>query len=263
MKLLPTADLSKIPGLLLNGADVFHFRCHPGLACFNQCCRNLQFFLNPYDIIRLKQNLGISSGEFIDQHTDVVLRPGHHFPDVLLRMADNREKTCPFLTSSGCGVYKDRPYTCRAFPVEHGLYSDAAAGETRLVYFFRPPDFCLGRHEPTLWTLKTWEADQKAAFYNQMTIAWAEVAWLFKDSPFGEAGPESQKGRMAFMAAYNVDGFREFVLGSSFLQRYKVAADLRMRLKSDDVAMLRLGMAWIKVFCFGHKTSELTPNAQF
>ncbi|RJP94233.1 MAG: YkgJ family cysteine cluster protein [Desulfobacteraceae bacterium] len=257
MKLVETDNLSGIRGRMIKDTDTFTFRCHPAVSCFNKCCRNLNFYLNPYDIIRLKQSLNIPSDAFIDNYTDIVLRPGHHFPDVLLRMADNPEKTCPFLTDGGCRVYPDRPHTCRAFPVEHGLYVDAGKNATRLVHFFRPPEFCEGQHEDTVWTLKTWEADQEAAFYNQMTAAWANVMRLFQANPFGGQGPESQKGRMAFMAAYNVDAFREFVLTSSFLQRYKIEAGLRMRIKSDDVAVFKLGMAWIKMFLFGVKTPEV------
>ncbi|MDO9265047.1 MAG: YkgJ family cysteine cluster protein [Desulfosalsimonadaceae bacterium] len=260
MKLVETDNLSDVRGRMIKDTDTFAFRCHPGVSCFNKCCRNLNFYLNPYDIIRLKQNLNIPSDAFIENYTDIVLRPGHYFPDVLLRMADNPEKTCPFLTDTGCRVYADRPHTCRAFPVEHGLYVDAEKNATQLVHFFRPPEFCEGRHENTVWTLKTWEADQEAAFYNQMTAAWANVMRLFQADPFGGQGPEGQKGRMAFMAAYNVDAFRKFVLNSTFLQRYKIQAGLRMRVKTDDVAVFKLGMAWIKMFLLGIKTSEIKPK---
>ncbi|MDA8405004.1 MAG: YkgJ family cysteine cluster protein, partial [Desulfobacteraceae bacterium] len=60
MKRVETDNLSEIRGQLIPDGDTFAFRCHPGAACFNQCCRNLNFFLNPYDIIRLKKHLNIS-----------------------------------------------------------------------------------------------------------------------------------------------------------------------------------------------------------
>lgn len=265
MKYVELNDLSEIEsenqsgnrGRLLSASDTFEFRCHPGVECFNLCCRNLNFFLNPYDVIRLKQCLALSSADFIEKHTDIIVRPGHFFPDVMLRMADNEEKTCPFLSAAGCRVYPDRPHTCRAFPVEHGIYYDAGKSQTRMVHFFRPPDFCKGRFETTSWTLASWEADQEAAFYNQMTMRWAEVARLFQNDPFGAEGPDGQKGKMAFMAAYNIDAFREFVLYSSFLKRYKVDSRLRLKIKSDDVAVLKLGMAWIKMFLFGIQVKEI------
>jgi uncharacterized protein len=257
MKYVETDNLSEIKGRMLKETETFAFRCHPGVSCFNLCCRNLNFFLNPYDVVRLKQNLAITSDQFIEAYTDMVVRPGHHFPDVMLKMADNEEKTCPFLSAQGCLVYPDRPHTCRAFPVEHGLYYDAQKDKTRLVHFFRPPAFCQGRHETTTWTLASWEKDQEASFYNQMTVKWAKIMQLFQNDPWGGEGPNGQKGKMAFMAAYNVDAFRDFVLHSSFLKRYKVRSPLRMKIKTDDVAMLKLGMAWIRMFLFGEKTKDI------
>ena len=40
----------------------FSFACHPGVPCFNACCGDVNIFLTPYDIIRLKQKLGIKIG---------------------------------------------------------------------------------------------------------------------------------------------------------------------------------------------------------
>jgi uncharacterized protein len=257
MKIIETDDLTMVRGRMLAETDTFTFMCHAGLTCFNQCCRNLNLFLYPYDILRLKKNLNISSDRFIETHTDIVVRPGHHFPDVLLRMADNDQKTCPFLTESGCRVYPDRPHTCRAFPIEHGVFYDAKTDRSRQVYFFRPPNFCQGRLETVSWTVKNWESDQAAAFYTTMTLQWAELMRLFQNDPWGGEGPGGCQGKMAFMAAYNMDAFREFILTSSFLQRYSIKPELRLKVKTDDLALLKLGMAWIKLFLFGVRTGEI------
>jgi uncharacterized protein len=271
MKRLEIDDPGKLKGRLLAEGEKFAFRCHPAISCFNQCCRNLNLFLYPYDIIRLKKNLGMTAAQFIEQHTDMVLRPGHHLPDVLLRMGDNAEKTCPFLTDAGCRVYVDRPYTCRMFPLEQGLYFQekppvpGSRGTDKTlhaqpVYFFRPPDFCMGQTETTLWTRQTWEADQQAAFYTRMTAQWADLMTLFASDPWAGQGPGGPKGKMAMMAAYNMEGFRDFVLNSSFLKRHVVKIDLRRKLKTDDMALLRLGMAWIRLFLFGQETDLLRAS---
>lgn len=251
MKYVETDDPASMPGRLLKETDRFCFRCYPGISCFNRCCRNLNLFLYPYDVIRLRKCLAMSSGEFIDAYTDVVFRETSYFPSVLLRMAENEEKTCPFLSQDGCRVYMDRPQTCRAFPIEHGIYYDAQTGQSRLLHYFRPPDFCQGRFEETTWTKDSWASDQEAVFYNQMTLEWADLMRLFQTDPWGGEGPDGQKGKMAFMATYNIDAFREFVLNSSFFKRYKVKPDIRLKIKSDDVALLRLGMSWVKLFLFG------------
>lgn len=260
MKYIDEKDLNNLPGIQLKPGDSFAFRCHPDIACFNRCCRNLNLFLYPYDVIRLKGALGIDSDRFLDQYVDVVLRDFNFFPDVLLHMADNAERTCPFLTDTGCSVYPDRPDTCRTFPVEQGLRYDTRSGKNEPVHIFRPPDFCLGQQAKTLWTIDTWSQDQESLTYNKMTTRWAEIKQLFQKDPWGGEGPEGPKARMAFMAAYNIDRFREFVFASSFLNRYKLKAALVKKIRSDDAALLKLGFDWIKLFVWGVTSKQIRPR---
>jgi len=257
MKYLDAEKQDQIPGRRLTAGDTFNFRCHPEIACFNRCCRNLNLFLYPYDVMRLKHHLGINSDEFIDRHVDVVLRDGHHFPEVLLRMADNDQRTCPFLIDAGCRVYADRPDTCRTFPVEQGALFNAAGGKSTLMHFFRPPDFCLGAQESQQWTIHSWAQDQDAELYHQMTLRWAEIRRLFQNDPWGSEGPHGAKAKMAFMAAYNLDRFREFLFDSSFFKRYHVKPDLKKKLRVNDKALLLFGFEWIKFFVWGIKSKSI------
>jgi len=260
MKYITADNPEDIGSQPLGDQERFCFRCYPGISCFNRCCRNLNLFLYPYDVIRLRKSLGVTSGELIDAYTGVVFREGSHFPSVLLRMAENDEKTCPFLSDAGCRVYSDRPQTCRAFPVEQGVYFETQSGQSRLLHYFRPPDFCQGRFEETAWTTDSWATDQESVFYNKMTVEWAHLMRLFHEDPWAGEGPQGQRGKMAFMATYNIDAFRDFVFNSSFLKRYKVGSDIRLKIKSDDVALLRLGMAWVRLFLFGQTGKEIRPG---
>jgi Fe-S-cluster containining protein len=260
MKFIDPQDMLSVSGIALKPGDKFRFRCHPGIACFNRCCRNLNLFLYPYDVLRLKQALKIGSDRFLDRYVDVVLREANSFPDVLLRMAENSEQTCPFLDQSGCTVYADRPDTCRTFPVEQGLRYDAATGRSEPAYFFRPPDFCLGPREKTEWTVETWAADQQAATHNRMTARWARIKRLFQNDPWGAEGPAGPKARMAFTAAYNVDRFRDFVFQSSFLKRYRVKPDRVRRCRRDDTQLLVLGFEWIELFVWGLPSKTIRPK---
>ncbi len=258
MKRIDKDSIDSVRGRKLETGDEFNFRCSPDVACYNKCCRNLNLFLYPYDVIRLRANLGITSSEFLDEYTDVVMREENSIPDVLLRMADNDEKTCPFLTDAGCSVYPDRPDTCRSFPVEQGLmfgdgvdmFSSKGPGPER-VFFFRPPDFCRGQEEDELWTVDDWISDQEAEIFSTMTAKWAELKSLFSEDPWGRDGPYSDKAKMTFMAAYNVDDFRAFVFESSFLKRFKVKPKIVKKIKANDLDMLKLGFGWIKLFLWG------------
>ncbi|MFH1991148.1 MAG: YkgJ family cysteine cluster protein [Pseudomonadota bacterium] len=253
MKYIDIDNLEQLPGRRLEAGDTFLFRCHPKIACFNQCCRNLNLFLYPYDVIRLKKRLNITSNEFLDNHVDIVLRASNFYPEVLLKMSDNTERTCPFLSNAGCMVYPDRPDTCRTFPLEQGVLYDAAGNSTTLVHFFRPPDFCKGQHENSVWTTRSWAQDQQAVIYNQMTLQWSELKRRFQDDPWGQEGPVGPKAKMVFMATYNLDQFRDFVLNSTFLRRYKVKSATLNKIRSEDVELMQFGFEWVEFFIWGIK----------
>jgi Fe-S-cluster containining protein len=256
MKYIDIKKIEELPGSRLEPDDTFSFRCYPEIACFNRCCRNLNLFLYPYDVLRLKNALGISSDQFLDRYVDVVLRSDNFFPEVLLRMSENKEKTCPFMLDAGCAVYADRPDTCRLFPMEQGILYAAAGEKDRVVYFFRPPDFCRGPDESTQWTAARWAKDQQTETYQQMTIRWAELKRLFQTDPWGAEGPQGAKAKMTFMAAYNLDRFRDFVFNSSFLKRYKVKADILKKIKNEDKHLLQFSFDWIKFYLWGIKTKR-------
>jgi Fe-S-cluster containining protein len=251
MKPVDADNIDTLKGRRLEPGDTFQFRCHEGLSCFNRCCRNLNLFLYPYDVLRLKNRLGMSSDAFLDRHVDAVLREGSYFPEVLLRMADNSEKTCPFLSDEGCRVYPDRPDACRTFPVEHGVLFDANGKTADRLSFFRPPEFCKGQFEDETQTLDSWNDDQEAEVYGEMTTRWAELKQLFSNDPWGAEGPSGSRAKMAFMATYNLDRFREFVFGSSFLKRYRVKPVTVKKVRTDDAAMMKLGFAWVRLFLWG------------
>ena len=257
MKSISAEAMETLPGVRLKPTDTFSFRCHKDLDCFNRCCRNLNLFLYPYDVIRLRKALGLTADQFLERHVDVVMRDGNAFPDVLLRMADNDQRTCPYLSSSGCRVYKDRPDTCRTFPVEHGLLFKGPQARPERVSFYRPPDFCLGQHEAQSLTLASWSEDQQADVYNQMTAKWAAVRALFQKDPWGPAGINGPKGKMAFMAAYNIDRFREFVFQSSFLKRYRVKKNLVKKLRASDRQLMLFGFEWIRFFIWGIRSPDI------
>ena len=84
-----------------------------------------------------------------------------------------------------------------------------------------------------------------------MTLPWAELKRLFQSDPWGVQGPAGSKAKMAFMATYNLDRFREFVFKSSFLKRYKVQTKRLHQIEKDDVALLNFGFEWVKLFVWG------------
>jgi hypothetical protein len=55
------------------------------------------------------------------------------------------------------------------------------------------------------------------------------------------------------MVSYNIDEFRRFVFDSTFLQRIPVDDKAREELKTDDVALLKFGVHWLKSILFKPK----------
>ena len=66
----------------------FCFNCYPGISCFNACCKQADITLAPYDIIRLKNRLGMTSTEFLKKHTVPFEMDAHGLPGVKLRTTD-------------------------------------------------------------------------------------------------------------------------------------------------------------------------------
>jgi uncharacterized protein len=92
------------------------YACRKGIACWNACCRNIDIPLTPYDILRLKQHLGISSSESLLKYTLPYEIDPNGFAGVKLRPVE-KGTACQFMKPEGCGVYEDRPTSCRYYPV--------------------------------------------------------------------------------------------------------------------------------------------------
>ena len=79
----------------------------------------------------------------------------------MLKMSDDEEKSCPFLSDKGCTVYEDRPFSCRAYPLERAV-ARLDDGYGRLVqYFIANHSHCFGHMESREWTVREWTEDQQ------------------------------------------------------------------------------------------------------
>jgi Fe-S-cluster containining protein len=83
----------------------FSYQCN---AC-SRCCHNKAIRVGPYEILRLARRLGMTTTEFIEQHTEA--------GGTVLRMRDENDRACIFLNQQGCSVHPDRPLACRLYPL--------------------------------------------------------------------------------------------------------------------------------------------------
>ena len=229
------------------GNKTFRFACHPGVSCFTRCCRDLQLFLYPYDIIRLKKRLGINSEEFLNSYCGVVQAANPYFPSVMLLMQDNAEKTCPFLNEQGCSVYEDRPSACRTYPLERAVDRSPDHPKKQAFYFMTNHPYCKGHAEEVEWTVKEWIRDQNLLYYNEMDDMWADMDTLFTGNPWQGEGVAGPRQLLAFMVCYNLDRFRQYVGDHDLLAKFKLEKSRRKLIDSDDEALLKFGFDWLKL----------------
>jgi len=226
----------------------FTFACHPGVPCFNACCRELNQFLTPYDIIRLKRHLGLSSGEFLSRYTRQHIGPETGLPVMVLRQDASQGMTCPFLTEKGCGVYPARPASCRSYPLARMATRCRETGRITEHYAVLREPHCHGFQEDTEQTVRQWIAAQELAAYNEMNDMLMEIIGLkmrLHPTPL-----DFREQHMFHLACYDLDTFRAQILDTVAIGELSVEAGLKEKARSDDEALLRLSMAWLKKVLF-------------
>jgi Fe-S-cluster containining protein len=239
--------------------DKFKFACHPGVSCFNKCCGDVNIILSPYDVLRIKNRLGIKSSEFLDKYTLLPIQKGMKTPMVLLRMNDDEKKTCQFLTDEGCGIYSDRPWPCRMYPVGMAAQKDTPDGwRGDRFYFLLQEDVCEGFGEPKEQTIEEWLEGQEVDDYDWWGEAFKELS--LHEHLDGEETLSPEKMHMLFTACYDIDKFREFVFDSTLLQRFDVDEDFVDEMRSNDEALLRFAFLWLRFSLFGEPTVKPKPE---
>lgn len=257
-KLEKMADISPIR---LGMDSRFKFKCHKDVECFTKCCRGINIILTPYDIIRLKNRLGLDSEEFLAIYTEPRLMEKTDLPVVTLRLLDDEEESCPFVRDDGCIIYEDRPTTCRYYPVGVATLTHKEGADDEGFFFFVNEPHCRGFEEDAEWTVREWRKDQGVDIHDDINEGWTDLVVRKRSFPSNIKLTEKSK-ELFFMASYNIDKFRRFVFESSFLKRYEVPPETVEQIKTDDIALLRFGLAWLKELLFNYENFEVNMEKQ-
>ncbi|MBZ0266477.1 YkgJ family cysteine cluster protein [bacterium] len=242
----------------MNEDDTFKFRCHPGVTCFNKCCTDVNIFLTPYDIIRLKNRLGIDSDEFLTRYTIMPMDNNQHYPVVMMRLQDDEAKTCYFVEpGKGCTVYEDRPWPCRMFPIGK---ASPKMEEAKPFYFEMHEDICEGWKEEQVLSVRGWMEDQEVNDYDEMGELFKEVTLHDFYGDGGKLTPQQME--MFHMVCYNMDKFRLFVFETSFLNRFEIDEERIESIKKDDVELLKFGYDWLKFALYHEPTLKIREEAK-
>lgn len=221
--------------------ETFRFRCHPGVACFTDCCRELELALSPYDVLRLSKHLGLAPSSFLDQYALVEQAEGSALPQVFLCMVDDGRASCPFVTATGCRVYADRPGACRTYPLGRGAFTTPEGGRHEMHVLLTEPH-CKGFNEGEPQSITAWQKDQDLAFYNAMND---ELLPILHHPRLKDGHPPEEHEEEIFLFLYSLDTFRHQLLDGSLALPFSLTKNERQELATEDLALLRLGIRWL------------------
>ena len=250
-------EAAKLPESLagkrqLAADSTFCFDCNPALDCFTKCCTDVNIVLTPADVLGLARKAGLTTREFLDRHTLTPITKELHLPVVMLRMGEAPAKACPFVSARGCSVYEDRPWACRMYPVGSALPPARPGVAPEPVHFLFEDDFCHGRTKGKSWTVANWQRDQGLDARAELERGFQELVghpWFI-----GGRQLDPRRIEMFFMAAYDLDTFREFVFSTTFLQRFELEDAVVESIRKDDQALLRFAYRWLRFAVFGEPT---------
>ena len=233
--------------LILAPDDGFRFSCHNGLSCFNVCCADVNIFLTPYDLLRMRKAMGLSSGEFLKEYTIPIIAD-EGLPLVVLKMMEDESKTCPFVASDGCKIYQDRPWACRMYP----LFPPSSKEEG---FSIKEGNACLGLKEEKWWTIEEWKKEQRTDAYDKMNESYKEIT--FHDYFLKGNKLDPGRSQILYMACYDLDEFKKFIFETRFFDIYDVEKEIIERVKEEEEELLSFGYRWVRFNLFGEDTLRL------
>ena len=245
----------------LDADSEFQFDCHKNIACFNACCKNIDISLTPYDIVRLKNRLGMNSKEFVAKYTVPYAMDHHDMPG--LKMVTKTGSTeCIHLSEEGCGVYDDRPAACRYYALGSMGVRKKEASCVSDIYFVVKEKHCLGHHEPKKQTVAQFRHAQGVDQYDDMNREWRDII-LKKRSTGPTVGAPSQRSLQLFdMCSYDMDSFSEFIKSNGFQSMFSISKEETQELIDNEEKLLQFAMRFLKQVLFGENTIPMYENAR-
>lgn len=229
--------------------DKLKFRCHRGVSCWNECCSRADVTLAPYDILRLKEATGLDTTELLKKHTVPFELDAHGVPGLKLRTND--DGACLFMTDEGCSVYENRPTACRYYP--SGLLAMKSISEAtdERHFLLIKEDHCKGHDEDHTQTIAEYRKEQGVEEYDVLNHQWYQIILKKKSTGPTIGKPSDMSLQMFFMASYDMDRFRRFVMSDAFIKMYDLDNEEYEILEKDDIALMNFGFKLMKQVFFG------------
>jgi len=229
--------------------DLMKFDCSSQNECFNDCCRDLNQALTPYDVLRLKQNLGTTSQDFLKKYTALHYGPESGLPVVEFKPNPATGHACPFVTPEGCSVYADRPASCRMYPLARAIARSRETGEIGEFFALIEEPHCKGFGRETGQTVRQWLAGQDVDRHNKQNDKLMELISLKNRVLPGKL--EGAQADQFYLALYDLDEFRGQIFGKELLKKFNIPEAILKKIKMNDESLLNLGIEWVKYMLFG------------
>lgn len=248
---------SPVDPVHLNPESKFNFRCHKGISCFNKCCGELDIFLTPYDVLRMKKALDMTSSQLMDNYTETVTLEKTQLPFIRLKMKDDGQ--CQFVSDDGCTIYPDRPLACRYYPLGFGVMQSSKV-EGGDFYFLLKEDHCKGFEEDHEWTVQEWRDDQQIGEYDDVNKDWVDIIIKKKLNP--KITPDEKSKNMFFLGSYDLDSFKSFVFESRFFDVFDLEDEYIHIIKNDEKELLKFAQRWLLFVLYKEPTIYLKEESQ-
>ena len=227
------------------------FVCGPDNSCFNECCRDLNQALTPYDILRLKNAVDMDSSSFLRTYTSRHNGPGSGLPVVEFKPNPATGHACPFVSDQGCTVYEDRPASCRLYPLARAIAKSRETGDIQEYFALIEEPHCKGFGKASDQTVRQWLDGQKVEEHNRHNDKLMELISLKNQIYPGKL--EGFQSDQFYLALYDLDEFRNRILEGDLLADFEASQGFMDAIATDDVALLDFGIAWVKNMLFGHE----------
>ncbi len=239
--------------------DKLKFRCHRGVSCWNKCCSRADVTLTPYDIIRLKKRLEMDSSAFLKAHTVPFELDAHSVPGLKLRTDDSG--ACLFMKAEGCSVYNDRPTACRYYPSGLLAMKSITEKSDERHFLLIKEAHCKGHEEDHTQTIAQYRKEQGVEEYDVLNHQWYQIILKKKSTGPTIGKPSEMSLQMFFMASYDMDRFRRFVMSDAFIKMYDLSDEEYTTLETDDLALMKFGFKLMKQVFFGEITIKEREGA--
>jgi len=256
---IPFPNSPVVPTMVAE-THVIQFSCHKGIGCWNACCSNIDISLTPYDVLRMKTRLGITSTEFLKEYTVPYEMEKDGIAGVKFRPVEGGT-ACRFMKPEGCDIYTDRPTACRYYPV--ALLSMRKQDEyvDRDSYAIVKEDHCKGHEVKRPISIAEYRKEQGLDEYDELARGWRQLVLKKKSSGPSIGKPSLRSRQLFFMACYDIDKFRDFIQMESFAKLFDLPKDDKEALLKDDVALLQFAFRFLRQVLFGEESITLNAEA--